>query len=235
MGLLYLKDSYLKQFDAKVVSVKDKFVILDNTAFYPKSGGVENDTGTITRIDDNEKFNVVFTGKFDRAVSHEVDKIGLQKGDEIKGVLDWERRYLLMRYHTAAHLISGVFSKEENCMITGNQLTTEKGRMDLNMEKMDLDLIKRLFVKANELIQKDLPIDIYTVPIEEAKKDATLFKLAMKFPHDIKEIRIVDIKGYDAQADGGCHVKSLKEIGEIEFVQLKNKGKANRRVYFKIR
>jgi misacylated tRNA(Ala) deacylase len=102
------------------------------------------------------------------------------------------------------------------------------------MEKMDVDLLKEAFVKANEIIQKDLPVEIYYKSREEAKKDPSLFKLAVGFAHDIDTLRIVDIKGFDAQADGGCHVKSLKEIGKLVFKEAVNKGKNNRRVYFTV-
>jgi len=228
-----MTDSYLKEFDAKVASVSDdKYIILDKTAFFPKGGGVDWDTGKLIRKSDNKEFNVVFTGKFNGEISHEITDPGLNVGDEVHGIIDWERRYLLMRYHTSAHVLSGVFSKEYNLLMTGNQLTTEKGRIDMNMEEMDINIIKEGFNKANDLIKRDLKVDIYTKPMEEAKKDPTLFKLAIGFPHELKELRIVDIVGYDAQADGGCHVSSLKEIGEIEFVEAINKGKQNRRVYF---
>lgn len=230
-----MDDSYLKEFETIVKGVSnEKFIILEKTAFFPKGGGVEWDTGLMIRKSDNKEFKVKFTGKFDGNISHEVDQVGLQIGDEVKCFLDWDRRYTLMRYHTAAHVLSGVFNREYDLIMTGNQLTPEKGRIDMNMPEMNVDLIKEGFAKANDLIEKDLLVEIYYKSMEEAKKDSTLFKLAIGFPHDIKELRIVDIKGYDAQADGGCHVKSLKEIGKIVFLEAKNKGKQNRRVYFKI-
>jgi misacylated tRNA(Ala) deacylase len=231
---LYMDDSYLKEFDAVVVSATGKFVVLDETAFFPNGGGVEFDKGKMTRLSDSREFNVVFTGKFSGEISHEVDSEGLVTGDKVHCKVDWERRYILMRYHTAAHVLSGVFSREFNLLMTGNQLTVEKGRIDMNMETMDLELIKKGFDKANELIKKDLPVEVYYKSMEEAKKDPTLFKLAIGFPHDIQTLRIVDIKGYDAQADGGCHVHSLKEIGELKFLQAENKGKNNRRIYFSV-
>ncbi len=229
---LYMKDSYLKEFDANVVSANGKYIILDKTLFYPKSGGVEYDTGKIINKENGKEYNVVYVGKFEGEISHEIDKEGLNEGDEVHCVLDWDRRYKLMRYHTAAHLISGVFNRRYNLLITGNQLTPEKGRIDLNMEKFDIEFIKKIIDEANEIINKDLPVDIYYKDIEEAKKDPSLFKLAMEFPHEVKELRIVDIKGFDAQADGGCHVISLKEIGKIIFLEAVNKGKNNRRIYF---
>jgi len=231
---LYMEDSYIKEFDTKITSANGKFIVLDKTAFFPKGGGVEWDTGVMIRKSDKKEFKVVYTGKFKGEISHEVDKEGLKEGDEVHCKLDWERRYKLMRYHTATHVFTGVLFNEYNLQVTGNQLTTEKARVDLNMEDMDVDLLKQAIQKSNELIEKDLPVEIYSKSMEEAKKDPTLFKLAIGFPHDIKEIRIVDIKGFDAQADGGCHVKSLKEIGKIVFKDTVNKGKKNRRVYFRV-
>lgn len=231
---LYMDDSYLNEFDATVVSVTDRYLVLDKTAFFPNGGGVEFDKGIIIRKSDSKQFNVIFCGKFNGDISHEVDMEGLIKGDSVHCTIDWPRRYTFMRYHTAAHVLSGVFSREFNLLMTGNQLTLEKGRIDMNMETMDLELIKKGFGRANELVKQDLPVEVYYKSMEEAKKDPTLFKLAIGFPHDIKTLRIVDIKGFDAQADGGCHVKSLKEIGGINFLQAENKGKNNRRIYFSI-
>ncbi len=231
---LYMDDSYLKEWDANVESVsQQKFIILDKTAFFPKGGGVEYDIGTIT-TENKDKFNVVYTGKFSGKISHEVDKEGLQIGDKVHCTLDWERRYLLMRYHTATHVLSGVLFKDNNLKVTGNQLTTEKARMDLDMEEMNVNIIKNAIGKSNEIIKKELPVQIYYKSREEAEKDPDLFKLAIGFPHKINTIRIVDIKGFDRQADGGCHVKNLNEIGRIVFKDYINKGKNFKRVYFTV-
>lgn len=229
---LYMDNSYIKEFNATVISSKGKYVTLDKTNFYPNSGGVEWDTGKLINKKDGKEYNVIYVGKFEGKISHELEKEGLNIGDEVQGVIDWERRYKLMRFHTAAHLISGVFSKNYNLSITGNQLGPEKGRIDLNMEKLDVDFIKKIIDESNQIIEKNLSVEIYYKNIEEAKKDPSLFKLAMEFPPEIKKLRIVDIKGFDAQADGGCHVKSLKEIGKIKFLEAINKGKSNRRIYF---
>jgi misacylated tRNA(Ala) deacylase len=148
--------------------------------------------------------------------------------------LDWDRRYILMRYHTAAHVLSGVFSKETAAKITGNQLTTEKGRIDLSLEQYDRDIIDKCFAKSNELISQDLPVETYYKPRLEALKDPNMIKLANAMPPEVENLRIVDIKGFDYQADGGCHVTSLKDIGKIEFLKAENKGKDNRRIYFRL-
>ena len=233
---LYMDNSYLKEFEAAVESVKDgKFVVLDKTAFFPQGGGVECDHGAMIRKSDHKEFKVVFAGKFEGKISHEVDEEGLHKGDHVHCKIDWNRRYKLMRYHTAAHVLSGVFNRHYSLMMTGNQLTTEKGRIDMDMEHLDLEKIKKGFEIANELIEKGLAVEVYYKTRAEAEKDPSLFKLAIGFPHKIDTLRIVDIKGFDAQADGGCHVKSLKEIGRIEFVRAENKGKSNRRLYFALK
>jgi misacylated tRNA(Ala) deacylase len=230
---LYMDNMYLKEWDATVISVKDgKFVVLDRTAFYPNSGGVQCDTGAITR--GGEEFKVVFAGKFDGHISHELDHPGLQVGDKVACKLDWERRHLLMRYHTAAHVLSGIFNKQYGPKITGNQLTTEKGRIDFDMEDFSKDYMEKLIVEANSLIAQDLPVEVYYKPRAEALKDPNMFKLADKMPPEVENLRVVDIKGFDYQADGGCHVKSLKEIGKIEFLSIENKGKNNKRGCFRV-
>ncbi len=231
---LYMNDSYLKEFVATVKTASGKYVVLDKTAFFPQGGGVECDHGIMRRKSDGKEFKVVFTGKSEGNISHEVDAEGLLAGENVHCKLDWDRRYKLMRYHTAAHVLSGIFSRNYNLLMTGNQLTTEKGRIDMNMGNMDLNLIKEGFDKANEVIQKNLNVEVYYKSKAEAEKDPTLFKLAIGFPHNIDTLRIVDIKGFDAQADGGCHVRSLKEIGKIVFLEAVNKGKNNRRIYFTV-
>ena len=112
---LYMNDSYLKEFEATVESVKDdKFVVLDQTAFYPQGGGQPYDTGVFLK--DSEEFPVVFVGKFSGQISHEISKTGLQQGDKIKGKIDWERRYRLMRMHTAAHIMDAVLYEKAEAL-----------------------------------------------------------------------------------------------------------------------
>ncbi|MBD3204233.1 alanyl-tRNA editing protein AlaX [Candidatus Woesearchaeota archaeon] len=225
---------YLKEWDAHVKSVSQgKFVVLDRTAFYPKSGGVAWDTGTIKRESDGKEVKVIYAGKFSGKISHQVEPEGkIEKGDKVHCTLDWDRRYKLMRFHTAAHVLSGFFSKELDAKITGNNITIKKARIDFSLDDFDRDKIKEMIEKSNELIKKDLPVEVYYKNRKEALKDPNMVKLANALPPKVDKIRIVDIKGFDYQADGGCHVKSLKEVGEIIFIKADNKGKNNRRVYF---
>lgn len=231
---LYMNDSYLKEFEAVVESVKDdKFVVLDKTAFYPTGGGQPHDTGIM--VCNGEEYPVVFVGKFSGQISHEVSKLGLKSGDKINGKINWERRYKFMRMHTAAHLLISIFNRESNVLITGNQIDEDKTRIDFNMENFDRDKILKYIEEANKIIEQDLPVKVSYMPREEAMKVPGIVKLAAALPPNVDTLRIVEIPEVDIQADGGTHVNSLKEIGKIEFVKAENKGKDNRRVYYTVK
>jgi len=228
---LYLKDSYLKEFEAEVMGVsKEKFIILDRTAFYATSGGQPWDEGVMRT--ENDEFKVVYVGKFDGKISHEVDKPGLKVGEKVKCEIDWERRYRLMKMHTATHILSEVIYKDTGSLITGGQLGIEKSRMDFNLLEYDPEKIRGYIDRANELIGKDLKISVEFLPREEAMKLPQVSKLAKGLPESLKEIRIVKIGDYDMQADGGTHVKSTNEIGKIKLLKIDNRGKNNRRIYY---
>ncbi len=228
-----MRDSYLKESDATVVSVKDgKFVVLDQTIFYAKGGGQPNDTGVIIRGKD--VFNVVYVGKFSGEISHEVDHIGLQPGEQVRCILNWERRYKLMRSHTAAHVLASLLNKGTGALITGNQLEEDHVRFDFSLEKFDKALLEQYLAKANNLFGTDVAVKWYELPRKEALEIPGIVKMAESFPPDLPMLRIVEIMGLDKQADGGTHVRNLKEVGKVQLVKTENKGKNNRRIYFKL-
>lgn len=230
----YLEDSYLRECDATVVSVKDgKFVVLDQTVFYPKGGGQPHDTGRMLR--NCEVFGVVFVGKFSGEISHEVDHAGLKAGDRVHCTLDWERRYKLMRSHTAAHVFASMLCNGTGALVTGNQLDVDKVRFDFSLERFEPQVLEEYVAKANELFRTDAPVKWYELPRDEALKIPGVVKMAEAFPPNIPRLRIVEIVNVDRQADGGTHVRSLREVGQIEVLKTENKGKNNRRVYFVLR
>jgi len=230
---LYLKDSYVREFEASVESVKDdKYVILDSTYFYPNGGGQPFDTGVMSA--NNQDYSVVFVGKFDGRISHEVAKPGLKVGDKVTGKIDWDRRYRLMRMHTAAHIIDAVLYNEAKALCTGNQLGTDKSRIDFSLDVLDRGKIQQYIEMANEWVQKAIDVKIYFLPREEALKIPGVVKLAAVMPPEVKELRIVEIPGIDLQADGGTQVKNTSEIGKISLVSVENKGKNNRRMYYTV-
>ena len=230
---LYMTDSYLKEFEAVVESVKDdKFVILNQTAFYASGGGQPHDTGSM--ICNGEEYPVVFVGKFSGQISHEVSKPGLKVGDTVKCKIDWDRRYRHMRMHTAAHIIDAILYKEAGALCTGNQLGLDKSRIDFSLDALDRDKIQQYVNMANEWVKKAIDVKIYTLPREEALKIPGVVKLASVMPPEVSELRIVEIPDIDLQADGGTQVKNTSEIGNISLVSVENKGKNNRRLYFTV-
>lgn len=207
-------------------------MILNNTIFYPKGGGQPHDTGKI--IKEKEIYNVVYVGKFNAEISHEVDHAGLMPDDNVLCVLNWERRYKLMQSHTAAHILAALLNKGTGALITGNQLSEEKVRFDFNLQKFDKNLLQEYLIKANNLFGTDIPVKSYNLPRDEALKIPGIIKMAAAYPPNLPTLRIVEIEGLDKQADGGTHVKNLKEIGKITLIKTENKGKNNRRIYFKL-
>ena len=246
---LYLNDSYLKTCTAKVSSVKDnKYVVLDQTVFYPRGGGQPWDTGKIVK--DGQEFPVVAVVKVEGSISHEVSQpnpeagagaaaiparigeAGLHIGDEVECLIDWERRYKLMRMHTAGHILSAIMYKKQGILITGNQLDTDKTRFDFSMENFDKGAFQSLVDEANAQIARNLEVSVSFLPREEAMKVEGAVKLAAALPPEIRELRMVRIGDVDYQADGGTHVKNTSEIGKITFLGAENKGKSNRRIYY---
>jgi misacylated tRNA(Ala) deacylase len=235
---LFLHDAYQKECDATISSISDgKFVLLDQTVFYPNAGGQAHDTGII-KTEDGTEYPVVYVGKFDGKISHQVeigDKPPLQEGMKVHCTIDWKRRYKLMRSHTAAHVVSAVIAEDTGAQIHGNAKTTEKVRVDFNLEKFDKEYMRELIDKSNEILKKNLPVSTYFITKEELALKPEMMKLAKGLPDGVKEIRIVDIEGFDKQPCGGTHIKNLSEIGPLEFMKAENRGTFNRRVYFKIK
>ena len=237
---LYFLDCYLKEFEANVEKVtENKFVVLDRTVFYPESGGQPNDTGKLIRESDGTEFEVLYVGKFNGEISHEIApseknaSASLQVGDKVKGIIDWDRRYRHMRMHSATHVIANVIEKEAGAQITGNQLGLDQSRVDFSLEAFDRDKFSEYEKTANALIAGNRPVNFDLVSREEAEeKLSRLTTLAKGFSDEIKEVRMVEIEGVTVEACGGTHVKNTEEIKGIKITKLQNKGKSNRRMYF---
>jgi misacylated tRNA(Ala) deacylase len=227
----YLDDSYLREFRAKVISANVNSVVLDKTLFYPQSGGQPFDQGSLLRGE--EEFKVTRAEVADGKIIHVLDRGGFLIGDEVRGVLDWERRYNLMRGHTACHILSAVIFKETGAKITGNQIDLGRSRVDFSLEKFDKSQMTGYIEAANKVVGEDRAVASRFLSKKEAMKIPDLIRLAMEVP-DREEIRVVEIAGVDAQACGGTHIRRTGEVGIIKFIKAENKGKANRRVYFEI-
>ncbi|MEM1586244.1 MAG: alanyl-tRNA editing protein AlaXM [Candidatus Bathyarchaeia archaeon] len=230
---LYLEDSYLRECEATVVRMIDsKKIILDQTIFYPGGGGQPHDTGKIIRGGD--VFNVTFVAKVGDEIVHDVDKEGLIVGDRVRCVIDWDRRYKFMRSHTAAHVFASLVCNETGALVTGNQIEEDKVRFDFSLEQFDRDVIMKCVERSNELFRRDIPVIWYELPREEALKIPGIVKMAKVLPPEIPRLRIVEVVGVDKQADGGTHVRSLREVGQIRLLKIESKGRLHKRIYFTI-
>ena len=236
---LYYDNAYLKEFEATVVGVskndegKAVFIELDQTAFYPNGGGQPWDEGEL--VVNGGSYKVGFVGNFDGKISHAVDKEGIKEGDVVLGKIDWERRYKLMRMHTACHVISSVFTKDHGVKFTGGQLGVDKSRFDISLEVFDRGKIQQYIDEANVALATAQDTESYYVSRAEAEEKPELAKLSKGLKEGLDKLRIVKIGDIDEQADGGTHVKNTSEVGVIGLLKCDNKGKSNRRVYFELK
>ncbi|MGB4652264.1 alanine--tRNA ligase-related protein [Methanothrix sp.] len=234
MRQIYIQDSYIRSFETRVVDTKaldaeGEGVILQETAFYPQSGGQPSDAGSLFRSGDEFRvLRVEPSGSL-----HILDRRGLEPGDSISGIIDWDRRYRFMRSHTACHILSAVIFKETGARITGNQIDLARSRVDFSLEAFDKSKIAEYVEQANSIISEDRAVRISLLPRSEAMEIPDLVRLAMDVP-DREVIRVIDIEGVDQQACGGTHIRRTGEIGGIKLLKAENKGKSNRRIYFEL-
>lgn len=230
--LLYLRDCYLKEFDARILEVQGTKVVLDKTAFYVLGGGQPADTGRLLR--GNEEFKVLNVRRDSGKVWHELDREGLRAGDAVRGIIDWERRYKLMRMHTAAHILTiAVQSFFPGALVTGGQIDLQESRDDYALPELSQDMVKKIEDKANEIVKAAIPVEIGELPREQAFKIPQLFKLRDVLPPNIPMIRYTKI-GTDYNACGGTHVANTREVGRIRITKAMSKGKDNKRIYFTV-
>lgn len=235
--LLYQTDSYLKVFEASITDVDEEShgVVLDRTAFYPGGGGQLPDSGKIT-VGDND-FVVRRVKRINGQYVHIFEgKDALPSGGNVvKGTIDWDRRYKIMRTHTAMHILCGVIFRDYGAQVTGGNMELLKGRMDFEFETMRHELVAEIEKSINEEVEAARELHIKILPREEAFQIPDLIRTKINLlPDHIKEVRVVEIEGLDIQADGGTHVKNTSEVGKITVVDYKSKGKINKRIYVEV-
>ena len=231
--ILCYDDSYLRDFDATVTDIASKGVVLDRTAFYPGGGGQPADSGSLTVGD--ALYAVKKVSRQDGKLVHEIDGDRPAVGASVRGTLDWDRRYLLMRTHTALHILCGVVWRDYGAQVTGGNMQPGSARMDFELENMSADFAERMETLVNEEVQAARAIEIATLPREEAFAIPDLIRTKINLlPPAIKEVRTVDITGLDLQADGGTHVANTSEVGRISVVGHESKGRINKRLRIRI-
>ena len=232
--ILCHQDSYLKEFDAIIIDVLEMGVVLDRTGFYPGGGGQPSDSGVLILGD--VKCMVKRLLRNDSKLVHEIEGgCGLAVGEKIHGVIDWDRRYLLMKTHTALHMMGGIVWRDYGAQITGSDMKPGFGRLDFELDHMSSDFAGEVQNKINEEVNIGREIVVRILPREEAFQIPDLIRTKINLlPTGIKEVRIVDIKGLDLQADGGTHVANTSEVGTVLVVGHESKGRVNKRLRIRV-
>ncbi len=226
--LLYMRDSYLRESDATVAAVEDNAVALDGTVFYPGGGGQPADTGWLRWPGGESRVGEM--RRDGETVWHVLDGPTPPAGAHVRGVLDWDRRYAIMRHHSALHVLVGAVYRRFSARVTGGAIYPDRARMDFSLEDLSKERVAAIEQETNRVIAEDRRILVRFVSREEFER-SDLIRLARDLvPRDVERIRVVEIEGYDAQADGGTHVARTREIGRLRIVKTDNKGKANRRL-----
>jgi misacylated tRNA(Ala) deacylase len=224
-------DAYLAEAEGIVLEVVDGGILLDRTVFYARGGGQPGDIGVIRW--DGGDIEVVDTVRREGRPFHVVaDGVPLpDPGVAIHGAIDWERRYRTMKTHTALHALSGVVFRDFGAKVTGGNMEPGVARMDFELEGISVEFGQQVERKLNDELTKGYPTEVIYLSRQEAMKDPDLIRTKVNLiPEWVAEIRVIDIVGLDRQADGGTHVASTLEVGEVRVVKTESKGKANKRM-----
>lgn len=223
---LFRQDAYLKETDATVTGLDDRGLRLDRSIFYPTGGGQPGDSGLV-RWEGGEA-RIVEAVKFDKDDVLHVLETGASRpeiGTKIHAILDWPRRHIHMRMHTALHLMSAVIKGN----VTGGQVGIDKSRLDFNLEG-DIPAKEWVTEEINRLIALGRPVHPQWVTDDELAARPELVKtMSVRPPVGAGRVRLLSIEGIDLQACGGTHVAHTHEIGRVECIKIENKGKMNRR------
>ena len=227
--LVYHVDSYAREFEAEVVAVHGAQVALQRTSFFPGGGGQPADEGAL--LWDAGAARVIKAKKEGAVVWHRLDAGAPLPGTRVLGALDWERRYAIMRAHTALHVLCGVIWRDYGAQVTGGNMEPCQARMDFEFETMRRELVDEIEAKINEEVAAGRPVRAKLLQREEAFQIPDLIRTKINLlPPQISEIRTVEIVGLDLQADGGTHVARTSEVGAIKIVDYKSKGRINKRL-----
>jgi misacylated tRNA(Ala) deacylase len=210
-------------------------VVLDRTVFYPGGGGQPSDRGVLLRAADGRTWTVVGARRFGRDVAHQLELAAGEEppevGDELTAEIDWARRHLLMRTHTALHALCGVVWRDYGALVTGGNMEPGAGRMDFEFERLGGDLVDAIEAKVNAELASGREVRVAVLPRDEAFAIPDLIRTKVNLlPPGIREVRTIEIVGLDLQADGGTHVANTREVGRIRVTGYESKGRVNKRI-----
>ncbi|MCW4013401.1 MAG: alanyl-tRNA editing protein [Candidatus Bathyarchaeota archaeon] len=227
--LLYTNDSTIKEFDATVTRIGPKFVVLDQTAFYPEGGGQPTDTGKL--IVDGKEVKVIKVMKRGDEVFHYLsDDVELDA--KVHGVVDWDKRFQYMRLHSGEHLLTGLFEARGS----GPKVFSSFSQLDFKPSEITEDTLSEVWKRFDEIIDKNVPVEIYNTNRDELDvgDDERKQSFLEKIPKDVHELRMVKIGDYAETFCMGTHVKSTGDIGKLKSLRLESKKKRRKIVYFEL-
>lgn len=228
------RDAYERSVEAVVEEADGDGILLDRTVFYPRGGGQPGDTGHIRWPEG--RVDVTDTVRRQGRLLHVIEGDPPPAGSRVTAEIDWERRYLLMRTHTALHSLSAIIWRDFDAKVTGGNMEPGTARMDFELEGISVEFGRQVEDKLNEELEADHPVEILFLPREEALADPELIRTKVNLlPDFIDPIRVVHIVGLDKQADGGTHVRSTAEVGSVRVVKTESKGRANKRIRIEVR
>jgi misacylated tRNA(Ala) deacylase len=227
-------DAYLRSAEGMVTEWLDDGFVLDRTVFYARGGGQPGDVGTV--VWDGGSIDVLDTVRRSGKIVHlAASQDRPEPGVPVEGTIDWDRRYRIMRTHTALHALSGVVFRDFGAKVTGGNMDDGTARMDFELDSISQEFGAMVERKLNEELVKGYPTEIQILAREAALADPDLIRTKVNLiPEWVQEIRVVDIVGLDRQADGGTHVRSTLEVGAVSVEKTESKGKANKRMRIRV-
>lgn len=239
---LYYDDAYMQKFETTIAQVEGKDDVLrlalEATAFYPGGGGQPADQGWLTI--DGVRLRVARAKREGALIWHTLEgdesaDLDLEEGGSVEGELDWERRYALMRTHTAMHILCGVVWRDYQASVTGGNMEPGKGRLDFEFASMSRELVDEIEEACKREVAAGRPVSSRILPREEAFAIPDLIRTKINLlPPAIQEVRIVELEGLDLQADGGTHVANTREVQTMRVADYRSKGAINKRIYIEI-
>ena len=230
--LLFQDESYLKEFEATITELVEGGAILDRSAFYIGGGGQPCDIGVL--IHDGDEHIVTKVGRQEGKIVHQIPDLAptsLASGQLVTGRIDWDQRFLLMRTHTALHILCGVVWRDYGAKVTGGDMRPGEARMDFELEQMTAQFAEEIEEKINSEVAIARDVLVSKISRDEADRTPDLIRTKINLlPTNIREVRTIDIQGLDIQADGGTHVANTQEVGTIKVVGRESKGRINKRL-----
>ncbi|MGH2511607.1 MAG: alanyl-tRNA editing protein [Candidatus Limnocylindrales bacterium] len=234
------RDSYAARVEATVLEAspggpgQGHLLVLDRTVFYPGGGGQPADRGSLLRTADGRSWTVRAARRAGSDIVHELEPDGSEPpavGERLEVELEWPRRHLLMRTHTALHALCGVVWRDHGAQVTGGNMEPGSGRMDFEFERLNGDLVDSIEATVNAELAQGREIRVNVLPRAEAFAIPDLIRTKVNLlPPGIEEIRTIEIVGLDLQADGGTHVANTHEVGAIRVTGYESKGRINKRI-----